>query len=218
LAKRRKNPPPAADRDEESAQRDPVLRIVGGTFRGRKLLYTGDLRTRPMKDRVREALFNLLGPAVKGSHALDLFSGTGALGFEALSRGAARATLIEQHFPTANLIRQNAELLEAGDRTQVEPANAFIWVQRFIAATHDPAEPWLVFCSPPYAFYVDRQEEMLTMIRGLVQHAPLGSLFAVESDDQFDPALLPDPEEWDIRRYPPAVLAVRHMKTGREDS
>ena len=66
------------------------LRIVGGRFRGRKLLYSGDFRTRPMKDRLREAVFNLVGPAVAGMHAIDLFGGTGALGLEALSRGAAR--------------------------------------------------------------------------------------------------------------------------------
>ena len=54
------------------------LRIIGGSLRGRRLQYTGDLRTRPMKDRVRESVFNLIGPAVVGSHAIDLFAGTGA--------------------------------------------------------------------------------------------------------------------------------------------
>src|SRR6478736_322408 len=86
--------------------RDPAepvvgLRIVGGTLRGRKLQYSGDVRTRPMKDRVREAVFNLLGPQVAGSHAIDLFAGTGALGIEAISRGATKATFIERHLPTA---------------------------------------------------------------------------------------------------------------------
>ena len=77
------------------------MRIIGGKFRGRKLEYSGDLRTRPMKDRVREALFNLLGNAVEGKIAIDLFAGTGALGLEALSRGASRAVFIERHRPTA---------------------------------------------------------------------------------------------------------------------
>ena len=69
------------------------------------------LRMRPMKDRVREAIFNLIGPAIRGKHAMDLFAGTGALGLEALSRGADRATFIEQHFPTAKIIRQNIAAL-----------------------------------------------------------------------------------------------------------
>ena len=77
------------------------VRIIAGCFRGRKLHYSGDPRTRPMKDRVRQALFNRLGPDVEGTLAVDLFAGTGALGLEALSRGATRAILIEQHRPTA---------------------------------------------------------------------------------------------------------------------
>src|SRR4029077_10034324 len=87
------------------------LRIIGGRFRGRKLAYSGDVRTRPMKDRVREALFNLLGRAVAGKTVIDLFAGTGALALEALSRGASRAVVIEMHRPTARLIVQNAASL-----------------------------------------------------------------------------------------------------------
>src|SRR5262249_42961688 len=88
-----------AERDRSEA----IVRIIGGEYRGRKLQYSGDIRTRPMKDRVREALFNLIGPNVRGMHAIDLFAGTGALGLEAISRGAAGATFIERHYPTAEL-------------------------------------------------------------------------------------------------------------------
>ena len=78
------------------------LRIIGGEFRGRRLHYSGDRRTRPMKDRLREAVFNLIGPDIRGKHAIDLFAGTGALALESLSRGAKSATLIEQHHPRPN--------------------------------------------------------------------------------------------------------------------
>src|SRR5438105_2010542 len=99
MKRRRSSPRPAGN---DAAEETVVgLRIIGGSLRGRKLQYTGEARTRPMKDRVREAVFNLLGPSVTGSHAIDLFAGTGALGLEALSRGAARATFIERHFPTS---------------------------------------------------------------------------------------------------------------------
>ena len=67
-----------------------TLRIIGGRLRGSVIEYHGDPRTRPMKDRVREAAFNLIGPQVVGTFAIDLFAGTGALAFEALSRGAVR--------------------------------------------------------------------------------------------------------------------------------
>lgn len=181
------------------------LRIIGGRFRGRKLQYSGDLRTRPMKDRLREAIFNLLGPAIRGKHALDLFAGTGALALEAVSRGADRATLIEQHHPTANIIRQNVTALGMEQQAEVIAANVFIWFRRGLAPTD---RPWAVFCSPPYDFYVSRADEMRELIGGLVELAPAESLFAVEADERFDFQTLPDPSAWDVRRYPPAVVGI----------
>jgi 16S rRNA (guanine966-N2)-methyltransferase len=96
-----------------------TLRVIGGTLRGRLIAYSGELCTRPMKQRVREAMFNLLGPRVVGTQVFDLFAGTGALAWEALSRGAQRATLIERHFPTTRLIRENATSLGLTDRIDV---------------------------------------------------------------------------------------------------
>ena len=181
------------------------MRIVGGRLRGRKIDYAGDPRTRPMKDRVREAVFNLLGPTVRGKHAVDLFAGTGALGWEALSRGAVRATFIEQHLPTAAALRRTAAELGVEAETAVAAADAFLWFRR---GGELGATPWLVFSSPPYDFYLDRREEMLALLSGLIAAAPMESLFVVESDSRFDLALLPDPAAWDIRRYPPAVVGI----------
>ena len=158
-----------------------------------------------MKDRVREAVFNLVGPAVIGSHAIDLFAGTGALGLEAISRGAARATLVEQHFPTARIIRDNAETLGVSDRVEVATGDSFIWARR--AADLGP-QPWVVFCSPPYAFYVDRQPDMLALIGTLVERAPEGSKLVVEADKRFDFGLLPEPDRWDVREYLTAVVGI----------
>lgn len=161
-----------------------------------------------MKDRVREAVFNLVGPDIKGMHAIDLFAGTGALALEALSRGAAVATCIEQHFPTADVIRKNAKTLEATERITIIPGNTFIWSRR----RGDLGEkPWAVFCSPPYAFWVERQAEMLNLLNTLLAAAPNGSIFVVEADEQFDMANLPIAEEWDVRVYPPAFVAIRKL-------
>jgi 16S rRNA (guanine966-N2)-methyltransferase len=199
----------ADERSPQSAERgtrDTVgVRIIGGQFRGRKLAYSGDLRTRPMKDRLREAVFNLVGPEVRGTHAVDLFAGTGALGLEALSRGAARATFIEQHFPTADLIRQNAAVLGVEGAIDVVGGNTFFW------ARHSPKLSevrWVVFCSPPYCFYVERAAEMLELIGGLLQAAPDESTFVVEADERFDFGQLPDPAAWDVRAYAPAVVGI----------
>jgi 16S rRNA (guanine(966)-N(2))-methyltransferase RsmD len=189
------------------------LRIIGGKFRGRKLSYSGDIRTRPMKDRLREAVFNLIGTDVQGARAIDLFAGTGALGLEALSRGASHATFIEQHFPTAAIIERNIAFLEMSDCCEVIPGNTFIWLRR--KQQENVARPfwsencpWVVFCSPPYEFYVSRTEEVLELLRGMIAVAPLKSVFAVESDERFDFKLLPTPDAWDVRTYPPAVVGV----------
>jgi 16S rRNA (guanine966-N2)-methyltransferase len=197
------------NRRTEPADAATDLRIIGGDFRGRKLLYHGDPRTRPMKDRVRQAVFNLLGDGAKGKYAIDLFAGTGALGFEALSRGAASALFIERHFPTAKFIEQNADHLAIADRCRVLPGSAFVWARRPDA----PADrAWLVFCSPPYDFYVSRNEEMLDLLRRLIDASPAESSFVVESDQRFDVATLPRAAEWDTRSYPPAVISILRGK------
>ena len=161
-----------------------------------------------MKDRLREAIFNLVGPAVKEKHAIDLFAGTGALGLEALSRGAAAATLIEQHFPTAEIIRRNVATLGVEQLARIVAADVFVWQRRGV----DPGSlPWLVFCCPPWDFFVERAAELQELIGGLMRSAPAGSIFVVESDGRFDSGLLPEAEVWDVRRYPPAVVGVYHQ-------
>jgi 16S rRNA (guanine966-N2)-methyltransferase len=203
MAKRSKTVKGAA----RSRDLEPIagVRIIGGSLRGRKLEYSGDERTRPMKDRVREAVFNLLGTQVAGSHAIDLFAGTGALGFEALSRGAARATFIERHFPTAKLIEQSAATIGIADRVSAVFGDAFRWTNDF---RFESAGPVTVFCSPPYDFYVERQKEMLGLIGRWVEKSAAGSQIVVEADERFDMGLLPRAETWDIRKYLPAVVAI----------
>jgi 16S rRNA (guanine966-N2)-methyltransferase len=201
--------------DPNSRDATTGVRIIGGSFRGRTLAYSGEIRTRPMKDRVREAMFNLLAERVRGKHAIDLFAGTGALAFEALSRGAARATLIERHLPTAKLIEQNARTLGVTDRVEVCFSDAFVWGKRFVGGASQPGpeispsnEPLAVFCSPPFEFYVSRGEEMLRLISQLWDRAPAGSVFAVEADERFDFAQLPLPQTWFVRAYLPAIIGI----------
>jgi len=202
---RRKN---NSRRRSPEVAKDNMLRIIGGHLRGSAITYTGDPRTRPMKDRVREALFNLVGPAVKGMHAIDLFAGTGALGLEALSRGAARATFIERHFPTARIIEQNIAALNMGDASEVYAGDTFLWIRLKHDWTEIANRPWLVLCSPPYDFYDQRTDDMLGLLRDLRERAPQGSLFAVEADGRFDFDLLTDLGAWDVRAYPPAVVGI----------
>ncbi len=206
-----------ANHQSDTTQVDSPLRIIGGRLRGRKLKYSGRLDTRPMKDRVREAIFNLVGPSIKGMHAIDLFAGTGALGLEAISRGAESATLVERHFPTADIIKENATSLGVDAACEIVVFNTFLWVRRLEVSKE---RPWALFCSPPYDFYIERADEMRQLIENVLAAAPAESVVVVEADERFDASLLPDSELWDVREYPPAVVAIRTVEgeAAEEDS
>ncbi|MDB4766590.1 RsmD family RNA methyltransferase [bacterium] len=185
------------------------LRIVGGKFRGRQISYSGDPVTRPMKDNIREAVFNLIGGYIKGKVAFDLFGGTGAMGLEAISRGASQAVIIERHIPTVRIIKQNVQVLELEGVAEVVSGDSFFWGRQFIKQKDTwPTEPWVVLCCPPYDFYIDRWEELQTMIEAMFQAAPQQSVFVVESDDRFDTDLLPEADAWEVRQYAPARVAI----------
>jgi 16S rRNA (guanine966-N2)-methyltransferase len=203
--------------------RETEVRIVGGAFRGRRLHYHGDTTVRPMKHRTREAIFNLISTECAGRHAIDLFAGTGALGLEALSRGAESATFIEKHVPTARVIDENIRTLGVEDRTKLLTTSAFLWAKRDLpeqATSEDDCRPWLVFCSPPYRFFHERQDEMLDLVRRIQQHALAGSILIVEADEPFDFAMLRDATPtgthgtWDMRSYAPALVGVWRKTTG----
>ncbi|MEI7782045.1 MAG: RsmD family RNA methyltransferase [Planctomycetota bacterium] len=182
-------------------------RIIGGEFRHRRLEFSPDPRTRPMKDRVRESLFDLIGYRVKGALALDLFAGSGAIGFEAVSRGAVRGVFCERHFPTADLIGRSAKLLDVEDRVEVRPGDVLLWARRMPELPK--TLPWVVFISPPWEFFQSRIEEMMALVTAMQQASPPGSTLVVEGDTAFDPAALPDPEAWEVRPVPPAVLYLQ---------
>lgn len=204
---RRSGAPPDAHETE--------VRIIGGKFRGRRLRYHGDPVVRPMKHRTREAIFNLVSTECGGRHAIDLFAGTGALGLEALSRGAASATFIEKHVPTARIVEENIRTLGVADQSQLLVMSAFLWSKRDLpsAVASPPSEGgWLVFCSPPYAFYTERKAEMIELIGRIQEYASPGSILIVEVNEEFDfgtlLASLPSNEQWDVRAYAPAIVGV----------
>ena len=125
------------------------MRIVGGQFRGRTLATPKTLAVRPTADRLREAVFNILvhayGDPVAGARVLDLFAGTGALGLEALSRGAAFALFIDDAAEARALMRENVEALGLGGMSRIFRRDA-----TKLGAAH-PVEPFsLVFLDPPY--------------------------------------------------------------------
>ena len=106
------------------------MRIVGGQFGGRRLLMPKDQRVRPTADRVREAWMSILGEALDGARVLDLFAGSGALGLEALSRGAGSATFVELNPPSLKALESNIAALGVGDRVTVHRGDAIRFARR----------------------------------------------------------------------------------------
>jgi 16S rRNA (guanine966-N2)-methyltransferase len=157
-----------------------------------------------MKDRVREVLFDLVGPAVKGTLAIDLFAGSGALGFEAVSRGATAAVLAERHFPTADQLKKTANDLGIAGCVDVRPGDVLLWNKRMPPL--DRSRPWVVFVSPPWAMFSDRTAELMALIEAFRSAAPPGSRLVVEADTSFGPEALPVADRWTCRPMPPAML------------
>ena len=118
------------------------VRIIGGTWRGRRLPVPSVAGLRPTPDRVRETLFNWLAPAITGASCLDLYAGTGALGFEALSRGAARVVFVERHPQAVARLRQSAAALGADCAVFAGSACAFL--------ADSSARFDVIFLDPPY--------------------------------------------------------------------
>jgi 16S rRNA (guanine966-N2)-methyltransferase len=121
-----------------------ILRIIGGRHRGRRLQFPAGVEIRPTPDRVRETLFNWLQPRMEGARVLDLFAGSGALGLEALSRGAAHATFVERDRRAATAISERVEEWRETSATVV-CADAASWLKGSPAAAFD-----IVFLDPPY--------------------------------------------------------------------
>jgi len=150
------------------------VRIIGGKWKGRKLRVAGDA-VRPTPDRARVTLFNWLAAELSGTRVLDLFAGTGVLGFEALSRGAAHATLVDRDPAVLALLARHRELLEA-DAT-VERADAIAWID-----AQAPTQRWdVAFLDPPFGSSV-----LATAIELVAGHLSPGGTLYVEHDANFD--------------------------------
>ncbi len=122
------------------------MRVISGSARGRKLKSPKSSETRPIMDRVKTALFDILAPEIIGMRVLDLFAGVGSVGIEALSRGAASATFVERSPEAFRLVRENLALTNLSDRAEVLRTDAFAYLQQAAASgrRYD-----LVYVAPP---------------------------------------------------------------------
>jgi 16S rRNA (guanine966-N2)-methyltransferase len=161
------------------------MRIVAGRWKGRRLVAPAGQAVRPTSDRVREAWMSIVHPWLAGARVLDLFAGSGALGIEAVSRGAAHADLVEKSAPSLRAIEANLSSLAAGELVRLHRADALSFVENLDAHAYDVA-----FADPPYDLGLAAQvaERWLA--------TPFADLLGVEHR-----AFEKMPEGGDTRRY-----------------
>ncbi len=164
------------------------LRIIGGQWRGRRLEFPDIPGLRPTPDRVRETLFNWLQTEIVGAHCLDLFAGSGALGLEALSRGASQVVLVDESSAATRQIEVNLQRLHANAATVVHMA-----VQIFLERGPGDARYDIIFLDPPFA-----QDLIKTSINLLEKKGWLapGARIYLETENQLRE--LPLPADWQL--------------------
>lgn len=173
------------------------MRVIAGSAGGRRLAAPPGRATRPTSDRVREALFSILGPPPEGARVLDLFAGAGCLGIEALSRGAAHATFVDASRPALQTLRKNLADLGMTEVSQVHSGDAVRFAARTAAA--GAADLTWVFLDPPYAGNLASQA-LEALAAGPVLGP--GGVVVVEHDRRNPPHLSPGYlVKADCRRY-----------------
>lgn len=166
------------------------VRVVGGQYRSRWLRFPNVAGLRPTPDRVRETLFNWLGQDLTDQHCLDLFAGSGALGFEAASRGAASVTLVERHHAAQIALEESRQALSA-EQVRIIRGDAFRVLRELPPASFD-----VVFLDPP--FDQGWMPKLLPLVAPLLR--PAGVVYA-------EAAPLPDLSEWTVLRRGKSGLA-----------
>ncbi len=192
------------------------MRIIAGQRRGHKIDGPrASASTRPTSDMVRESVFNILGDLVVDRTVFDVFAGTGALGLEALSRGARHAVFVERDRDCVGLIIRNVATLRYEDRASVKLTDAYRWARTFQPADERPV---VVLIDPPYQEFERRQKVLNQMIVQLVEKMPAESVIVLESGRVPDQRILADLERWDIRRYGSTYIAIKLIAGTPADS
>jgi 16S rRNA (guanine966-N2)-methyltransferase len=164
------------------------MRVIGGSARGTRLGRV-PAGTRPLSDRAREGLFSSLGDRVADARCADLFAGTGAVGIEALSRGAARCAFVDSSAASIRTMRENLARTRLEDRAEVHRAD----VRRYLDRPGDPLD--LAFLDPPYRFPPAALEQVLTALPGRLAE---GALVALTRPSETDTDVIP--VNWTIVR------------------
>lgn len=172
------------------------VRVIGGSKRGFKLVCPSGRRVRPTADRIREAIFNILSSCVVEASVLDLMAGTGALGIEALSRGAQKAVFVDNHIQSITLIRQNLAHCGLAHLGTVIKKDALVFLREDAVNLAEPFD--LVFVDPPYAW--GETAKLLHLIGPSVL-SPTGLVLVEHAADADLPTNVGQLAQIDCRRY-----------------
>ena len=180
------------------------VRLIGGLWKRSKLPVADAVGLRPTPDRVRETLFNWLGQSLDGWRCLDAYAGSGALGFEAASRGASEVTLLEREARLAHGLRAVRERLKA-DMVRIEPADALAWMARSAPACFE-----LVFIDPPFD-----ADTFLPAMRAAARVVAPGGFVYLEADRPFDATAF-EADDLTLHRHGRAGQVHYHLYQRRE--
>lgn len=183
------------------------VRIVAGTLRGRKVECDVNPDLRPTPQRAREALFSILGGYLDGYRFVDVFSGTGVIGMEALSRGATRCLFIEKDPKLAINIERHVARFGVGLRSDILRVDAYRWAEQFIA----PKEPTIVFISPPFPDFGARPADLRSLVSRLSEALVPGSILVLQAEEHDNLPGIATGDDWDIRVYGRNQLWFRHI-------
>ena len=175
-----------------------TVRIIAGEFRGRQLLGPEGRRTRPITDRVKQSLFDILAPDLPGSRVYDCFAGTGSLGLESLSRGAEHVTFFESDRSAVMRLRRNLDMLGVAHRSHVVTQDLFAW---FATGSAPPKPANLMFLDPPYRFLRERDAGLQRLAEQAVISHLADDGIVVFRHDAGDRLELPALHRYDQRQY-----------------
>lgn len=172
------------------------IRVIAGEYGGRKLVAPPGHKTHPMGERIRNALFNSIGDEIKGARVLDTFAGTGAIGIEALSRGASHATFVEKDGKAYRSVVDNITTLDIVDHAKMIRASVSQWLSTYEGEQFD-----IIFADPPYH---DMQLSTVTRLMGLLKP---GALMVLSHPGRDECPTRPGVVVVDNRSYGDATLA-----------
>jgi 16S rRNA (guanine966-N2)-methyltransferase len=177
------------------------MRIIAGEFRGRPLLAPASDTTRPITDRAKQSLFDILTPLLSDAIVYDCFAGTGSMGLECLSRGATRARFFEADRSALERLKRNIDVLKVSDRVQVIPGDLFKWFARSTPPLPEPDRADLIFLDPPYRFLREQPDALTQLAQQMLAGHLKESGIIIFRHDLADRLPLPGLVTTDHREY-----------------